>query len=95
MQKNNSGQTTMEYILLVAVLMGLLTLVFNHPLFKEFRKGGGFINQVAAYIQYCYRHAAPDQISEKYPPNYLQINHSSYQGQGGNSRFFGPKQGYP
>lgn len=95
MPKNNRGQATIEYILLVVVLLGLLGMVFNSSLFKEFQKGGSLLSQIANYIQYCYRHTTPDQVKEKYPANYQQINHPSYQGQDGNSRFFGPIEGYP
>lgn len=95
MQKNNAGQTTLEYIFLLIVLLGILGLVFRHPFFKGFVEGGSFITEIGTYMQYSYRHAISGQEKEKYPPTYLSPQHDSYQGKAGNTRFFGPKQGYP
>lgn len=96
MQKNERGQTTVEYILILFVIITVYALVLKNPRLKQFMSGGTVIEELANYMQYCYRHALPGNIKETYPAFYQSPTHQSYSGgASGSTRFFGPKQGYP
>lgn len=91
------GQTTIEYILLIAVVIGLATFILNLPIMQKFlgKDGqGGFTSPFFASMQYSYRHAIFGTNKEIYPANYQQAKHDSYSS-GTDTRFFGPADPYP
>lgn len=92
---NQTGQATVEYILMLAVVMGFVFYVFNHPGVKDFlASDGALFGKLKNTIQYSYRHAMGGVVSERYPANYSEASHPSYVG-GTETRFFGPAQEYP
>jgi hypothetical protein len=96
MLKNNSGQTTIEYILILIVIITVYAMVLKNPRIKQYMSGGAMIEELATYMQYCYRHALPGNAKETYPAFYQSATHASYSGGAvGTTRFFGPRQGYP
>jgi len=96
MLKNNLGQTTVEYILILFVIMTVYALVLKNPRMKQYMSGGAIIEELATNIQYSYRHALPGNVKETYPAFYQSATHASYSGGAtGTTRFFGPRQGYP
>lgn len=95
MLRNESGQTTIEYILIVAVIVGIYGLFMKNPKIKEYMSGGKIIEELATHIQFCYRHALPGTEKEKYPAFYQAPTHKSYLEGPRETRFFGPKTGYP
>lgn len=95
MLKNEIGQTTIEYILILAVIISIYGLFMKNPKVKEFMSGGKVIEELATRIQFCYRHALPGSEKETYPAFYQSPTHKSYSAGPGLTRFFGPKAGYP
>lgn len=88
------GQTTIEYILLISAIVGMILLVVNSSLFNKYVAGNSFMEQLATKIQFNYRHALSGNDKEKYPPDYQRPNHVSYKSSHG-SHFFGPADKYP
>mgnify|MGYP001394408638 FL=1 len=91
---DQSGQTLVEYILLLAVVVSLTTFVFKSDYWQSyFGPDGRFDSVFRARIEYSYRHAlgGNDFYSQ---PNYGDRNHDSYYGNG-NTRFFRPREAYP
>ena len=85
--KGDSGQSMVEYILVLAVVGVLMSTVINSNLFKNFMSGDqGFFLAMRNYLESTYR----------YPYHSTTLN-SSYSGlhdgysSGGQSRFWGPK----
>lgn len=98
MLKDSRGQTTLEYILIVIVVISVYGLIMKNPKVKEYMAGGEVMEELATYIQFCYRHALPGSEKEQYPAFYLAPTHKSYSTGGSNSaktRFFGPREAYP
>lgn len=55
----NKGQSTVEYILLLAVVASLITTVFRSDVLNNFiGKDGQFFRNYADYIGYTYRHGS-------------------------------------
>lgn len=94
--KSEQGQTMVEYILLLAVAVGLVYTLMNSALFKRiFGNKGTFGGALKASSEYNYRHGTPigslpDVPRENRTPN----THPTYS-DGSESRFFGPKNKYP
>lgn len=88
------GQSMVEYILLLAVVISLAGVVFKTDFWQSYFGPDGKFDQVfRARIEYSYRHSL--EGSEFYaPPNYGSKNHDSYY-KGGSTRFFRPTQAYP
>lgn len=96
MLRSEKGQTTVEYVLILFVIITIYALVMKHPRLKEFMSGGRVIDELGTYIQFCYRHALPAHVKETYPAFYQSATHKSYSGGNvGQTRFFGPREGYP
>ena len=89
------GQSTVEYILLLAVVMLFVLTVLRHPRFKEFM---GEDSQFFAFLKnrfiYTYRLTRDGTIPQQ-PYSYDNpMGHPSYAGDG-KSRFFSGKEPYP
>ncbi len=89
--KNEKGQSTVEYILLFAVVALIVNfIVSSDPFTKLFGKDGDFGDVYKRELEYTYRHALYGR--EGYSkPNYGTDSHDSYAG----GRFFGTKDPYP
>lgn len=88
---NSSGQSTVEYLLLFAVVIAFVTGVFKSNQFESlFGEQGRFANVYRGEIEYTYRHG---RMGDKFysKPNYNSANdHESYK-----DRFFGAREKYP
>ena len=90
---NQKGQSSVEYILLFAVVVVLATTVFKSEAFiKLFGQDGLFAKTYREEIEFSYRHTLGGRKAFT-TPNY-DSPHSSYQG-GSGTRFFGAKDAYP
>lgn len=93
--KNERGQTTVEYILLLAVVMIAVTTVFKSDLFKKiFGENGKFSTTFRAEMEFSYRHGIRGRELYR-KPNYKSPQHKSYIWRGTKTRFFGAKDVYP
>ncbi len=93
---NNRGQSAVEYILLMVVLISLSLSVFNSRYFKDFfDEDGAFFETIATQIENSYRNAL---FVEQNNLDYNSPHPSFYDanaGGGGGSRFFVGKNAYP
>ncbi len=96
------GQTLVEYILLLAVAVSLVTTVYRSQAFRKlFGEQGEIGKKMKTQNEFAYRHAfytsGPSNATvPDIPRNNKDISeHPSYKGSGGeNTRFFGPKDPY-
>ena len=95
LKRNQSGQSAVEYILLMAMIASLFVTVFRSQAFSRFfGNNSGFFNAIAQRISLDYRYStvidAGDAISGAPLPN-----HPSFaQPNGSSSRFFGYNNTY-
>lgn len=91
---DQKGQSSVEYILLFAMIAIIATTLFNsEPFQKMFGSNGIFAKTYKEEIEFSYHHAHGGR-KEFVKPNYNSPNHSSYIGPGG-TRFFGANDAYP
>jgi len=94
--KNDSGQSTVEYILLMAVITTLVAALYESDAFQDFfGENGKFAKAYREELQYNYRHAlfGRGAIGTRV---YGTAEHDSYSGVNGEAtRFFGPLDKYP
>ncbi len=95
---NKKGQGTLEYVLLMAILISVFTMVINSaPIKNIFGKEGKFVKAIQGEFEFQYRHGlyGRDLLGEgTNQVDYNTANHTSYK-IGSGSRFFGPKTSYP
>jgi len=88
---NQKGQSTVEYILLFAVVASISFTIFNGLGFNRFFGPNGTVaTSYRNQLEFSYRHAF-GKIEPGIEPNYNSGNHESYSGQ----RFFSASEGYP
>jgi len=81
------GQSTVEYILLMAVVMSLMTTFWNSRAFKDlFGEDSSFFNGIAEVIRINYQFAATVPVGTEVPDT-PTLNHPSFISNG-QSRFF-------
>ncbi len=88
------GQSTVEYVLLLAVIVSLAYAVLRHEAFRRFFGPGseGFL-AITKYIEHSYRHGGPEKEYTYSSDSYRTSGrHWSYTKE---SHFFGPKKKYP
>ena len=86
--ENNAGQSMVEYILLLAVVVALVSVVFNSDLVKGyFGDNGRLAEAFRGKIEYTYTHAVNGKKFFRVP-NYDR--HDSY-----NDRFYSVVETYP
>ena len=98
---NKNGQALVEYILLIFVVVGFVFYLFNHSPLGIFFSDIG--RQFKQQTEFSYRHAlfmSGSTGSRNVPANIpygerSMLNHPSYVGGGGGTRFFGPAEIYP
>ena len=88
------GQTTVEYILLIAVVVSVFSVMMKTPAIKDFfSPSGKSLNALKLELEYSYRHGFRGKADFKIP-NYNSYNHESYYYKG-ETRFFSSKDAYP
>jgi hypothetical protein len=101
--KGQKGQTTVEYILLFAVVVSLVITVYKSDAFRRlFGEQGEVGLKIKAQNEFSYRHAFHISGSEREPiPDIPRENkditiHPSYvdSSSANETRFFGPKEPY-
>ncbi len=84
------GQSTVEYILLLIVVVSLVNFVLKSSLFLDLMgENGQFAQTYKNQIEYSYQHGRRGNTPFT-TPNYSSGSHDTY-----NSRFFGPTDAYP
>lgn len=96
--KNERGQTMVEYMLLLAVAVSLFVTFYHSQTFRRlFGSTGAIGKKIKNENEFAYRHA----FTKNRPPNPYPVTrdgskHPSYfNGETGQTRFFGPKDPYP
>lgn len=90
---NQKGQSTVEYILLFAVITIAVNTVFRSEAFQAmFGENGKFSKEFRAESEYSYRHAIRGRKLWREPK--YNRPHDSYK-KGAKTRFFGAKEPYP
>ena len=90
--KNSSGQSTVEYILLLVVVVSLSYLLLKSRIFRDvLDPDSDFISAIVKEMEYSYRHGNRGR-EIKLP---LQNHESFYNPKEGRSRFFSSLEEYP
>jgi hypothetical protein len=90
---NQRGQSMVEYILLLAVVVAISATVLKSGFVSDyFGEDGTFTKNFKLELEYSYRHAVRGRKANSV--NYTSPNHDSYKFSG-DTRFFGPLQRYP
>jgi Flp pilus assembly pilin Flp len=95
--RNDRGQTMVEYILLIAVVISLFITFINSDIFKRLFGNDGMVGQkIKEETEFAYRHAfLRNRPSGPQPLQYSPETHPSYHEAGKDTRFFGPRSTYP
>ncbi|MBK23677.1 MAG: hypothetical protein CME70_06690 [Halobacteriovorax sp.] len=90
---NQKGQSTVEYILLLAVIISLALAFLNSPIVKRF-VGSESEMMKLMYVRmiYAYRHG---RMGEEDESNYEREHETYFDKVNGESRFFAPAEKYP
>jgi hypothetical protein len=93
--KKDSGQSTIEYVLLLAVVLTFMTTIWNSKIYKDFMgEDSEFFNGIAKRIEVNYQYSVnvPTGTTSPNPP---ALHHPSFS-TGSDSRFFTYKEAaYP
>ncbi|WP_127715144.1 Flp family type IVb pilin [Halobacteriovorax sp. HLS] len=94
---NNSGQSAVEYILLLSVISVLTFSIVNSKRFKDFMgPDSSFFAAIRARIEFTYRHGYDNVIgNDKTNNNYTRIHETYYNSELSTTRFFTGADGYP
>ena len=88
------GQSTVEYLLLIAVVVTLLTAVLRHPRFQNYiGEDGEFFQRYSQVISYTYRHGRYGDKKEA-QDDYVS-KHDTYKREGNKPKFVIPLGAYP
>ena len=92
---NNKGQSTIEYVLLLAVLMVLVTTVLSNQRFQNLLgPNGSLFRQYADVISYTYRHGVSGKNYQD-QTGYSGSDHDTYGNNSADNRFAIPIEVYP
>ena len=92
---DETGQSSVEYILLFGIVVILSITLFKSEAFnKLFGNDGVFAKTYREEVEFSYRHAVGGRKAFT-TPNYSSPNHMSYKGNGSETRFFGARDKYP
>ena len=95
---NNKGQSALEYILLLAVVVSIGTTLFKSKIFTDFMGPNSvFFETLRTRYEYTYRYGAPPTgIEDPSEGNAYATKHESYfNGSVNETRFFTPVGTYP
>ena len=95
--KKESGQTMVEYILLLAVVVSLVMTFLRSEMFNRyFGEQGNFGVAIKRNNEFTYRHAYGGGVDVPRDTRDGSIHPSYYDAEaGGGTRFFGGRQPYP
>jgi Flp pilus assembly pilin Flp len=95
--KNEKGQTMVEYLLLIAVVISLVITFFRSDIFRKLFGPDGSVGQkIKEETEFAYRHAfIQNRPPGPQPAEYNPAVHPSYHEPGKDTRFFGPRSLYP
>lgn len=96
--KNQHGQTMVEYILLLSVVVSVVYTFMNSNAFKRiFGTSGAFASIAKIQGEQSYRYSSLNQDVTNLPRDNRNgaIHHSYHDEKRGGTRFFGPKAIYP
>jgi len=92
---NSRGQSTVEYILLLAVVISLAYLVINSRKFKDLLgRNGTFANNMKNEAEWNYRFASPGNVGFS-TINYGSSHPTYWNSVKSTTHFIGPKDPYP
>lgn len=87
------GQSSVEYIMLFAMIAVLVTTILNSDSFQKiFGRDGTFAKTYKEEIEFSYRHTYRGREAFQ-QPNYASPQHPSYVD--GQTKFFGARDAYP
>lgn len=93
------GQTLVEYILLLAVVVSLVLTFYNSEAYRRlFGSKGKLAKTIKDEGEFAYRQAYPHSATPGTVPNAGErdiTQFPSYKSPAGDTRFFGPKNPYP
>lgn len=92
---NEKGQSTIEYILLIVVVVSVASALFNSAAFKRFvGEDSEFMQKAYKEMSYAYRHGRMGTTEEDVS-NYTRDHETFFNKEEGRSRFFAPTSQYP
>ncbi len=94
----NKGQSAVEYILLMAVIVTLVYTVLNNPMFKQVMGPESVMfKKFRLTMEYSYSYGNWGQgvVNTQYLSGGIHPLYSPLDATGAESRFFGPKESYP
>lgn len=93
----NKGQSTVEYVLLLGVIVLMVTAALRSDALQNFVGADGeFFNEYSKFISYTYRHGRPGTITGAAQENqYQSIDHDTYSTPNGSPHFAIPANIYP
>lgn len=91
------GQSTVEYLLLLAVIIAIATTILNSTRFKDLiGENGKFAKTIKSETQWNYRHGLPGRDPGTPQILFPGATHPTYyNGARSKSHFFGPVDPYP
>lgn len=90
---NQKGQSTVEYILLLVVVVSIATALMNSATFKKFvGKDSALMQKMVKQMSYSYRHG---RLGQDDTSNYNGEHETYFDKSTGSSRFFTPRSSYP
>ncbi len=94
--KQQKGQTMVEYMLLLAVVVSIMLTFYKSKLFQKYFGNKGSIGQtIKKRSEFSYRHGFMG-VEDPQPKDSREgRTHPTYVDPAGGSRFFGPKTKYP
>lgn len=94
--KDEKGQSAVEYIMLLAVIVSLSFTVFNNKIFLKYMgPDSAYFGAIRSYLGYSYRYGLPG-AEDKEDFNSYERAHPSYVNElSGQTRYFFPLEAYP
>lgn len=87
------GQSTVEYVLLMAVVVSVALAFLNSPMVKRFvGKDSQLMQKLYIQMSYSYRHGRMGEVDGS---DYSREHETYYDKEKGESRFFAPTSKYP
>lgn len=94
--KNQLGQSSVEYILLLAVVVSLMTAVMRSDAFQgALGEESQIFASLYQQMSFSYRHPDSGTLDTTLPPPARDLTHASFRSSDGTSRIVIPTLGYP